>query len=774
MAVVSTSTRHDRHAAPSRSRVIARIATFWLAVLLGPSLLAIFKLLPQLDRTYQAPFGHFWVVTIAAVIAVGLALLMLRVGVVRQDGRVLVISAGLLALSTIFFVHAVATPNVVFARTVHATAWSTPIALLVTAVVLAASTIERLAQQAWIVRRWRWWLGVGAVVWLLYAGFMLVYVPREAAIAAERANADHLNQAYAGNTTSSAAPNGADATMQARMMSIAPFTLPPLYATIICLYVATAVAYGRQYRRSPTRPLFAMAIGALLLAQTALAAYLGPLWHLSFWLYHVLLLAGVLTVAYGILIGYEQTGSLSSTVEGLFLGRTIERQHAAFQHGMTTLLLALEQSDPSRLPQVRNELRQRFALAEDQLDLLQHAVELVAGEREEQRRLQALVAVSRAATLNLDPDALLRDAVQSFAETTDAAICAIGVVDGTTVGFAPQHCRSYLGNITQGVTVPQSALPASFWQERDAVLVGPLSDAFGAFNGGSHPALLLPMRHHDRVLGLLLMQPKAASIDEHVVAICRSIVAHLAGALANAQLHRELRLKHARLQRSEQAREELAQMVVHDLKNPLTSIKGFHTLLTLTSLTPEQHDFVQGAARSAATMTQLVNDMLDLARLEEGRLELQRVETDLADVLSGCRDDLRAWSEDAQKPIVVQIDTPMPPLLIDTGLMRRVVVNLLSNALKHTPRGTQITVRAELHAHAAQITVHDTGPGIAPERLATLFERWSTSGSANREQSNTGLGLSFCKLAVEAHGGTIAVASTPEDGTTFTITLPPG
>jgi signal transduction histidine kinase len=770
MASISSSTLHDAHAPARSSRTSGNSALLGVAVLFGPLTLALLKAFPALDLVYQAPWGHFGIVTSAALVAVGLALLMLRVGVVRQDGRVLLLSAGFLALSTIFLVHAVATPNVLFAHTGHATAWSTPIALLVAAIMLAASTSDRLAQQAWIVHGWRWWFSAGALVWLAYAGFMLFYVPAQAASATQqKTNEQGEYSAYGADATDA---HDGELTLQSRMMAIAPATLPPLYGAIVCLYGASAVVYAQRYRRSPTCPLLALTLGAMLLAQTALAAYLGPVWHLSFWLYHLLLLAAVLTVALGVLIGYGTTGSISSTVEGLFLGPTVERQRAAFQRGMTTLLLALEQGDPANLPQVRSELRQRFALADDQLDLLQHAVELVAGEREEQRRLQALVAVSRATTLNLDPDALLHDAVHSFAETTDAAICAIGLSDGETIRFDPRHCRNHVGNLPEPLTIPHLAVPEALFEDEDAFLIGPLSDTLAMFNGGSHPALMLPLRHHDRVLGVLLMQPKTVTIDEPTVAICRSIGAHLASALANARLHQELRHKHERLQRSEQAREELTQMVVHDLKNPLTSIKGYHALLQLTQLMPDQRELVQGAERSAATMIRLVNDMLDLARLEEGRIELHRGATDVAALLHACRDELRPWSEEVEKPIVIDVPAPLPHPLLDGNLLRRVLTNLLSNALKHTPCGTQITLRAEVSEAVTQITVHDTGPGIPPERMATLFERWSASAVGDQRQSNTGLGLSFCKLAVEAHGGSIEVRSAAGQGTSFTINLP--
>ncbi len=104
--------------------------------------------------------------------------------------------------------------------------------------------------------------------------------------------------------------------------------------------------------------------------------------------------------------------------------------------------------------------------------------------------------------------------------------------------------------------------------------------------------------------------------------------------------------------------------------------------------------------------------------------------------------------------------------------MERVVINLLSNAIKHTPLGTTITLGARVEDSGVSLWVHDDGPGIPAARQHHLFERFSVTAGHNGRQTNTGLGLAFCKLAVEAHSGSISVYSAPDQGTTFTIALP--
>lgn len=245
--------------------------------------------------------------------------------------------------------------------------------------------------------------------------------------------------------------------------------------------------------------------------------------------------------------------------------------------------------------------------------------------------------------------------------------------------------------------------------------------------------------------------------------------------LEQAQIERrQAEKERARLQEEIiRSKEQIIQMAIHDLKNPLTAINGFLAMLRQTRLNDMQHELLEGARRGSAGMLQIVETILDTARLEEGRLELRRESSDVATMLHGCVDDLRAWAEQERKQIEVVVPTAMPPLLIDAGLMRRVVINLLSNAIKHTPMETAITLGADVDAGGARLYVRDSGLGIPPERERHLFERFGAGTRTGNGQSSTGLGLNFCKLAVEAHDGSIAVRSAMGQGTTFTITLPP-
>ncbi|HNP70860.1 MAG TPA: CHASE4 domain-containing protein [Kouleothrix sp.] len=220
------------------------------------------------------------------------------------------------------------------------------------------------------------------------------------------------------------------------------------------------------------------------------------------------------------------------------------------------------------------------------------------------------------------------------------------------------------------------------------------------------------------------------------------------------------------------SREQFSQMLVHDLKTPLTAVLGYLDILLMTELSEDQQSVVAGAQLGAKSGLMLVSQILDVARLSEGRLEIRREPADIMQMLNTCAEELRSWVELEQKKIDVAPSPAFPPLLVDISLLQRVINNLVSNAVKHTPVGTLITLGTRHTEANVQIIVHDNGPGIAPERLPHLFERFSVTSPDGTRQSNTGLGLAFCKLAVEAHGGTITVLSSPGNGSTFVIAFP--
>jgi signal transduction histidine kinase len=253
-----------------------------------------------------------------------------------------------------------------------------------------------------------------------------------------------------------------------------------------------------------------------------------------------------------------------------------------------------------------------------------------------------------------------------------------------------------------------------------------------------------------------------------------------ASAVAQERRQRqELERLNRQLQQLERDKEQLTQMVVHDLKNPLTALIGFLEILRMdASRLSEDHQLLlDGALRSGRSLSGLIADLLDAARLEEGQLDLNYSLFTLDDLLRDCAGELGAWMLQEEKDIRIETPGGSCSVVADRRLLRRVVINLLSNAIKHTPSGTRVILRG-YHAPAAAATlavfeVEDDGPGIPPAFLDRIFDKFSrlaTDGHAR--QQSTGLGLTFCRLAVEAHRGTIEVRSTLGQGTVFRVALP--
>jgi sensor domain CHASE-containing protein/nitrogen-specific signal transduction histidine kinase len=258
------------------------------------------------------------------------------------------------------------------------------------------------------------------------------------------------------------------------------------------------------------------------------------------------------------------------------------------------------------------------------------------------------------------------------------------------------------------------------------------------------------------------------------IALFANTINGMLGTLEQAQAERRQAAEERAQLQEEMVRagEQFMQMVVHDLKTPLTALTGFLDMLNMTRLLPDQHMMVESARRSSSGMNNLIATILDTGQLAEGRLKVRSEPTDIAALLYDCADDLSSWAEQDMHRIEVDLPQNMPPLLLDSRLMERVVINLLSNGIKHTPLGTTITLGARVDDTGPHLWVHDDGPGIPAAQQRGLFERFSATADRSSRQANTGLGLAFCKLAVEAHNGSISAHSAPGHGTTFTIALP--
>jgi two-component system phosphate regulon sensor histidine kinase PhoR len=227
------------------------------------------------------------------------------------------------------------------------------------------------------------------------------------------------------------------------------------------------------------------------------------------------------------------------------------------------------------------------------------------------------------------------------------------------------------------------------------------------------------------------------------------------------------------LRRLESVRREFVANVSHELRTPLASIRAVVETLEGGAIDDEEvaDDFLHRIVGEVDRLAALVDDLLDLARLESGRVHLTLDALDPLDLISRAAERLRPQTERARLNLVVDVPIELPPVLADRARIEQVLLNLVHNAIKFTPAGGTITVRGHIDGDALVTEVTDTGSGIPEADLQRLFERFYKADKARRSEG-TGLGLAIAKHIVQTHNGTISVASTLGKGSTFTFTLP--
>jgi GAF domain-containing protein len=293
---------------------------------------------------------------------------------------------------------------------------------------------------------------------------------------------------------------------------------------------------------------------------------------------------------------------------------------------------------------------------------------------------------------------------------------------------------------------------------------------------GLRAVLAVPLLREDHLLGALAVNRSTpGDFAPAVTALLKTFATQSALAIQNARLYREIEVKSRELEVASRHKSEFLANMSHELRTPLNAIIGFSEVLSermFGELNAKQLEYVGDILESGRHLLSLINDILDLSKIEAGRMELEPSEFDLPAAIESTLVLVRERAGRRTIAVAHDVDARLGVVRADERKVKQVLLNLLSNALKFTPEGGRIDVRAALRDGVAEIAVADTGVGIALDDQAAVFEEFRQVGTAAKKVEGTGLGLAISRKFVELHGGRIWLESRPGAGATFTFTLP--
>jgi signal transduction histidine kinase len=293
---------------------------------------------------------------------------------------------------------------------------------------------------------------------------------------------------------------------------------------------------------------------------------------------------------------------------------------------------------------------------------------------------------------------------------------------------------------------------------------------------GYRALLAVPLVRDDHLLGGLTVIRKApGTFEPEVVELLQTFATQSSLAIQNARLFVELEDKSRQLEVASQHKSEFLANMSHELRTPLNAIIGFSEVLgerLFGELNDKQEEYLKDIHASGQHLLSLINDILDLSKIEAGRMEPELTDFHLPQAIENALVLVRERALRRGITLEQSIDPRLGEIQGDERKIKQVLLNLLSNAIKFTPDGGRIDVRAVAVNGSVEVSVSDTGVGIAPEDQAAIFEEFRQVGTAAKKVEGTGLGLALSRKFIELHGGRIWVQSQVGAGSTFTFTIP--
>jgi signal transduction histidine kinase len=300
---------------------------------------------------------------------------------------------------------------------------------------------------------------------------------------------------------------------------------------------------------------------------------------------------------------------------------------------------------------------------------------------------------------------------------------------------------------------------------------------------GLKGVLWVPMLREGTPIGVIgAVRAEAGLFSDKQVRLLQTFADQAVIAIENVRLftalqerNREVERKSQQLAAASQHKSEFLANMSHELRTPLNAIIGFSEVLTermFGELNEKQDEYLKDIHASGQHLLSLINDILDLSKIEAGRMELEVTDFDLPLAIDHALALVRERAARRSIALHPTVDERLGRVQGDERKIRQVLLNLLSNAIKFTPEGGRIEVRAKPVNGSVELVVTDTGVGIAPEDQEAIFEEFRQVGTADKKVEGTGLGLALSRKFIELHGGHIRVQSQIGDGSTFAFTVP--
>ena len=401
--------------------------------------------------------------------------------------------------------------------------------------------------------------------------------------------------------------------------------------------------------------------------------------------------------------------------------------------------------------------------------------------------VRALSEVSRAVSSSLDLRQVL-DAVAGYAVNLSKSDgCGVFEFNQRRQAFdvvASHNLSSEFLGAIHGTTIDLSkTMIGQAAESGQPIQVPDMAHAYNhpyhgfVLSEGFHSVLTVPMKGDHIVRGIVLLRRSPGQFDDRVVNLLTALASQSKVAIENARLFSEIEDKGRQIEAANRHKSEFLANMSHELRTPLNAIIGFSEVLLDPSLKvseEEQSQFLTDVLSSGKHLLGLINEILDLAKIEAGKMELQIEPALMSDILEAVQNTMRPLAVKKDINLHAESGALPEPFPMDGARIKQVLLNLVGNAVKFTPEGGKVWVRADSEDGAVRVEVGDTGPGIAAEDHERIFLEFQQAGSDAGKPQGTGLGLALARKFVEMHGGKIWVESEVGKGSRFFFTIPIG